>query len=129
MEGAYAGVPIIAVPMQLDQPLNARLVVEVGFGEEVVRSRGGRLEREEVARVVRKVVAERSGEEVRRRAAEMRERMKEKGEAEVEGVVEEVVRLCRRRERLNLESENSMDRLNAMVMEEESREGMLSENA
>lgn len=127
MEGVYSGVPIIAVPIQHDQPLNARLAVEVGFGEEVVRSRGGRLEREEVARVVRKVVVERSGEELRWRVAEMSERMRERGEVELDGMVEEVVRLCRRRERLNLESENSMDRLNAMA--EESSERMLSENA
>ncbi|XP_057804210.1 UDP-glucosyltransferase 29-like [Salvia miltiorrhiza] len=120
MEGAYCGVPIIAVPMHLDQPLNARLVEEVGIGEEVVR-----LEREEVARVVRKVVVERSGEGVRRRAAEMGERMREKGEAEVDGVVEEVVRLCRK-DRFNLDSENSMERLD--VMAEENTQRMLSEN-
>ncbi|KAH6811636.1 hypothetical protein C2S51_025398 [Perilla frutescens var. frutescens] len=113
MEGVYSGVPIIAVPMHLDQPLNARLVVEVGFGEEVVRSRAGRLERDEVARVVRKVVVETSGEEVRRRAEVMSERMREKGEEEVDGVVEEVARLCRSK-RLNLESQNSMDRLNVV---------------
>lgn len=116
MEGVYSGVPIIAVPMHLDQPLNARLVVEVGFGEEVVRNRAGRLEREEVARAVRKVVVGRSGEGVRRRAAEMSERMREKGEEEVDGVVEEVERLCRS-EGLNLESENSMEGLDVMIEE------------
>ncbi|KAL1544432.1 beta-D-glucosyl crocetin beta-1,6-glucosyltransferase [Salvia divinorum] len=126
MEGAYCGVPIIAVPMHLDQPLNARLVEEVGIGEEVVRSRAGRLERGELARVVRKVVVEKSGERVRRRAEEMSKRMRERGEAEVDGVVEEVEGLCSRRERCNLVSENSMDRLDVLV--QENREKMLSEN-
>ncbi|GFP93057.1 beta-d-glucosyl crocetin beta-1 6-glucosyltransferase, partial [Phtheirospermum japonicum] len=39
MEGIFSGVPIVALPMHLDQPLNARLVEEVGLGEEAVRSR------------------------------------------------------------------------------------------
>ncbi|XP_041991966.1 UDP-glucosyltransferase 29-like [Salvia splendens] len=126
MEGAYWGVPIIAVPMHLDQPLNARVVEEVGIGEEVVRSRAGRLERGEVARVVRKVVVEKSGEGVRQRAEEMSKKMRERGEAEVDGVEEEVEGLCRRRERCNLVSENSMDRLDFLV--QQNREKMLSEN-
>lgn len=33
MEGVYCGVPIVAVPMHLDQPLNARLVEEVIINE------------------------------------------------------------------------------------------------
>ncbi|KAI3458876.1 hypothetical protein Pfo_015539 [Paulownia fortunei] len=127
MEGVYSGVPIIAVPMHLDQPLNARLVEEAGFGEEVVRNREGNLDRDEVARVVKKVVVERSGEKLRRRVEELSEKMREKGEEEIDGVVEEMVRLCGRRERVNLEPENSMKGLNQMIMK--NREGMLSENA
>ncbi|PIN03885.1 UDP-glucuronosyl and UDP-glucosyl transferase [Handroanthus impetiginosus] len=126
MEGVYFGVPIVALPMNLDQPLNARVVVPAGVGEEVVRNREGKLDRTEVARVVRKVVVEESGEEVRRRVAEMGGKIREKGEVEIEGVVEEVVRLCRR-ERWEIERENSMDSL--MTTDENSnRDRMLSEN-
>ncbi|KAL0303543.1 UNVERIFIED_CONTAM: UDP-glucosyltransferase 29 [Sesamum radiatum] len=126
MEGLYYGVPIIAVPMHLDQPLNARLAEAVGFGEEVVRSREGNLDRGEVARVVKKVVLGKSGEGLRRRVEELSEKMREKGEEEIDSLVSELVAVVRRRERSNLKSENSMKKLNVMMTE--NREGMLSEN-
>ncbi|GLT67409.1 hypothetical protein SLA2020_397230 [Shorea laevis] len=68
MESMKFGVPIIAVPMHLDQPLNARLVEEVGVGVEVKRDVNGKLEREKVANVIREVVEEKGGEGVRRKA-------------------------------------------------------------
>ncbi|KAL6499127.1 hypothetical protein OROHE_000407 [Orobanche hederae] len=108
-EGIFSGVPIVAVPMHLDQPLNARLVEEVGVGEEVVRGKDGRFERDEVARVVKRVL---EGEELRRRATEMSEMVREKGEEELDEVVEELVGLCKRDERLNHESQSSMMGLN-----------------
>nr|GEX32294.1 beta-D-glucosyl crocetin beta-1,6-glucosyltransferase-like [Tanacetum cinerariifolium] len=37
MEAMKFGVPINAMPMHLDQPVNARLVVELGLGKEVLR--------------------------------------------------------------------------------------------
>nr|BAF99027.1 UDP-glucose:sesaminol 2'-O-glucoside-O-glucosyltransferase [Sesamum indicum] len=114
MEGVYSGVPIIAVPMHLDQPFNARLVEAVGFGEEVVRSRQGNLDRGEVARVVKKLVMGKSGEGLRRRVEELSEKMREKGEEEIDSLVEELVTVVRRRERSNLKSENSMKKLNVM---------------
>ncbi|KAL7107997.1 hypothetical protein ACP275_06G088300 [Erythranthe tilingii] len=127
MEGVYSGVPIVAAPMHLDQPLNARLVEEAGLGEEVVRSGEGRLDREEVARVVRKVVVERSGEELRRRVVEFGERMREKvKEEEIDGVVEEMVRLCSRggeRVNDNLERESSMARLKELMIVNSSSSG------
>ncbi|KAL6545428.1 hypothetical protein OROGR_009302 [Orobanche gracilis] len=110
MEGIFSGVPIVAVPMHLDQPLNARLVEELGVGEEVVRGKDGRVERDEVARVVKRVVLE--GEELWRRAAEMSEMMIEKGEEELDEVVEELVGLCERDERLIHESQSFMMGLN-----------------
>ncbi|KAK4431110.1 UDP-glucosyltransferase 29 [Sesamum alatum] len=127
MEGVYSAVPIIAVPMHLDQPLNARLVAAVGFGEEVVRSREGNLDRGEVARVLKKVVVGKSGEGLRRRVEELSEKMREEGEKEIDSVAEELmVTLVRRRERSNLKSENSMKKLNVMITE--NRGGMLAEN-
>ncbi|XP_059648469.1 UDP-glucosyltransferase 29-like [Cornus florida] len=95
MEGIKCGVPIIAMPMQLDQPLNARVVEEVGVGVEVKRDDSGGLNREEVARVIKGVVVEKSGEVVRRKARELSEKLREKGEKEMDGVVEELVKLCK----------------------------------
>ncbi|XP_019151292.1 PREDICTED: beta-D-glucosyl crocetin beta-1,6-glucosyltransferase-like [Ipomoea nil] len=95
MEALKFGVPIIAMPMQLDQPLNARVVAAAGVGEEVVRDGEGRVEREEVARVVREVVAEKSGQRLRRRAREFSEKiMSERGEEEMDEAVQELTTLC-----------------------------------
>ncbi|KAL0382766.1 UNVERIFIED_CONTAM: Cyanidin-3-O-glucoside 2-O-glucuronosyltransferase [Sesamum calycinum] len=54
-------VPIIAMPMHLDQPMNAKLVAELGVGVEVKRDNEGRLQREEIAKVIRDVVVGESG--------------------------------------------------------------------
>ncbi|KAM3686177.1 hypothetical protein ACJW31_11G177700 [Castanea mollissima] len=60
MESMKFEVPIIAMPMHLDQPVNARLVEALGAGVEVKRDTNGRLEREEVAKVIRKVLVEKT---------------------------------------------------------------------
>ncbi|KAK9282956.1 hypothetical protein L1049_011181 [Liquidambar formosana] len=93
MEGMKFGVPIIAMPMQLDQPINARLVEEVGVGVEVKRKEDGRLDRKEIAKRIRKVVVEKSGEDVRRNARELSEKMKRKGDEEIDKVVQELLQV------------------------------------
>ncbi|CDO99876.1 unnamed protein product [Coffea canephora] len=105
MEGIKFGVPIVAVPMHLDQPLNARLVEELGIGEEVVRNKQGILEKEQVSSVIRKVVDEKSttGERFRRKVRELSEKMREKEEEEIDDVVEEMVKPCRKVDRYNSE--------------------------
>ncbi|XP_004140986.1 UDP-glucosyltransferase 29 [Cucumis sativus] len=121
LESIKSGVPIIAAPMQLDQPLNARLVEHLGVGVVVERSDGGRLCRREVARAVREVVAEESGKRVREKVKEVAKIMKEKGdEGEMEVVVEEITKLCRRK-RKGLQSNwcrTSMDSHCCEVMED-----------
>ncbi|KAM1027318.1 hypothetical protein FF2_039633 [Malus domestica] len=95
LESIKFGVPIIAMPMQLDQPVNARLVEEVGVGVEVIRTGGGgSLQRQEVAKVIIDVVVEKIGEGVRIKALELRDNMKKKEDEEMDGVVEELMQLC-----------------------------------
>ncbi|KAL4599654.1 hypothetical protein ACB092_11G141800 [Castanea dentata] len=94
IESIKFGVPIIAIPMQLDQPLNARVVEEVDVGMEVKRDRDGKLERIEVATVIREVVMGIIGESIRRRAREMSDSLRKKGEEEIEVVVDELDKLC-----------------------------------
>ncbi|KAL9175921.1 hypothetical protein ABFS82_02G144500 [Erythranthe guttata] len=94
MESMKFGVPIIAMPMHLDQPLNARLVGKIGVGVEVGRSGDGLLEKEEVAAVIRRVVGGDEAESVRREARVMSEKIKAKGDEEIDVVVEEFVKLC-----------------------------------
>ncbi|KAA8534524.1 hypothetical protein F0562_032041 [Nyssa sinensis] len=93
MESMTFGVPIIALPMHLDQPLNAKLVEEVGVGVEVMRRNNGRLEREEIAQAIRKVVVEKNGEDVRTKARELSEEIRMKGEQDIDGVAEELIQL------------------------------------
>lgn len=92
LEGMMFGVPIIAMPMHLDQPLNAKLVVEVGAGLEVPRE-NEKLKGEEVAKVIKKVVMQEEGKEVRKKATQVSERMKDKGDGDMDVVVEKLVQL------------------------------------
>ncbi|CAN6703636.1 unnamed protein product [Malus baccata var. baccata] len=98
MESIKFCVPIIAIPMHLDQPLNARLVEEVGVGLEVRRTGSGSLEREEVAKVITDVLVEKIGQILKGKAMELSENMKNKEDKEIDGVVEELRQLCRTRE-------------------------------
>ncbi|XP_006355167.1 beta-D-glucosyl crocetin beta-1,6-glucosyltransferase-like [Solanum tuberosum] len=95
MEGLKLGVPIIGMPMHLDQPLNAKLIVDAGVGEEVVRDKDGNVDRHEVAKVIREVVAEKSGPRLRKKAREFSEIMKSNGEREIDEVVKELLNLCK----------------------------------
>lgn len=80
--------------MQLDQPLNARLVVEVGAGVEVMKCENGEFKREELARVIKKVVVDESGEYVRKKAKELSEKIRMKEEEERDVHVGELAQLC-----------------------------------
>ncbi|KAL5974566.1 hypothetical protein ACLOJK_031236 [Asimina triloba] len=96
MEGMWSGVPLIAMPLHLDQPFNARLVGEMGVGKEVERGREGLFEREEVAKRIREVAVGEEGEELRRRAKEIGEKMRKKGDdQETDVTVQKLVGLCR----------------------------------
>ncbi|KAA8539171.1 hypothetical protein F0562_025863 [Nyssa sinensis] len=97
MESMNFGVPIIGMPMHLDQPLNTRLVEEVGVCVEAMRDNSGRLRRENIAQVIRKVVVEDDGRYVRAKARELCENIRMKGEEEIDVVAEELLQLCRRK--------------------------------
>ncbi|KAF8396465.1 hypothetical protein HHK36_018088 [Tetracentron sinense] len=99
VEGMRYGVPIIAMPLHGDQPLNAKLAAEIGVAMEVKREKDGRIERGEVAKVIREVMVEKTGEELRRKANEMSEKIEKKGEEEIEVLVEELMQLCKKSER------------------------------
>ncbi|XP_031490033.1 UDP-glucosyltransferase 29-like [Nymphaea colorata] len=90
-EGMGCGVPFIALPLHLDQPLNAKLVVgELGLGVEIERERDGRFRREKVAEGIRRVMVGGEGEKMRRKAKEMAKKMKEKDDGEIDVLVGEV---------------------------------------
>ncbi|KAL7228522.1 hypothetical protein ACSBR2_007277 [Camellia fascicularis] len=94
-ESLFYGVPIVAIPMHLEQPLNAKLVEEVGVAVEVSRDINGRLDREEITQALRKVVVEKSGEDIRIKARNFGENIRMKGDEVINGVVEELLQLCK----------------------------------
>jgi cyanidin-3-O-glucoside 2''-O-glucuronosyltransferase len=94
MESLKFGVPIIAIPIQLDQPWNARVVVSSGVGLEVERDvNNWKFERENVAKVIKQVVVEKIGEAVRRKAKEMSDNIKRKPEEEMDEVEKEILKV------------------------------------
>ncbi|GAB2302734.1 hypothetical protein Dimus_036729 [Dionaea muscipula] len=95
IESMWLGVPIIAMPMQFDQPLNARLVAATGVGMVVERDDEGRFRGEEIAKVISMVVVEKTGESVRRKAKELRDIMGNKGDEEIDELARVLVQLCR----------------------------------
>ncbi|XP_057466527.1 UDP-glucosyltransferase 29-like [Actinidia eriantha] len=93
MEAMKYGNPIIAIPMHLDQPTNARLVEEIGVGVEVVRDNNGKLDREKVGQVIKNVVLFDGEGTVRKKARELSETLSMKGEEDIDVLVEELVKL------------------------------------
>ncbi|XP_031111917.1 beta-D-glucosyl crocetin beta-1,6-glucosyltransferase-like [Ipomoea triloba] len=94
IESLSLGVPIIAMPMQLDQPVNARLMVEIGAAVEVERDDDGKLHRAEMAEAVRGAVGGKVGEKLKRNVKRISEDLKSGGSKEMDAVAEELVKLC-----------------------------------
>ncbi|KAF3434409.1 hypothetical protein FNV43_RR25512 [Rhamnella rubrinervis] len=95
MESMKFGVPIIAIPIQYDQPWNARVVVSSGVGLEVKRDvHNWKFGRENVAKVIKQVVVEKIGDDVRRKAKEMSDNIKTKAEEEMDEVEKEILHVC-----------------------------------
>ncbi|KAG6398604.1 hypothetical protein SASPL_140071 [Salvia splendens] len=93
-ESLYFGVPVVALPLKLDQPMNARLVVEVGVGVEVARDEEGGLDGNGVAEAVKEVFVVESKERLRSRAREMSEKMKMEGEEAFGEIAAELTKVC-----------------------------------
>ncbi|CAI9776858.1 unnamed protein product [Fraxinus pennsylvanica] len=94
MESIYFGVPVIAMPLKYDQPLHARLVVEAGVCVEVPREDSGQFKRECVANSISKVIVERTGEGMRSKANELRNKMKDEEEVAINETSEQLFQLC-----------------------------------
>ncbi len=69
------------------------------MGVEVKRDMDGKLEREEVAKVIREVVVEKIGEGVRIKAKELKEKIRNRGDEEIDGVVQKLVQICSKKNR------------------------------
>ncbi|CAI9118832.1 OLC1v1020459C1 [Oldenlandia corymbosa var. corymbosa] len=94
MESLHFGVPVIAMPIHLDQPTNARLLDEIGVGMEVLRDENGKMNRGNVANAIKMVVLEKDGEEIRGKTREMSQKLRLKGAEEEVEAMEKIWNLC-----------------------------------
>ncbi|CAN6169214.1 unnamed protein product [Urochloa humidicola] len=102
MESLAAGVPMVALPLHIDQPLGANLAVELGAAARVPQERFGEFRAEDVACAVRAVVRGEEGKALRRRAAELREVVArhDKDDAQIVELVRRMARLCGKGQRV-----------------------------
>ncbi|XP_073281371.1 beta-D-glucosyl crocetin beta-1,6-glucosyltransferase-like [Primulina huaijiensis] len=94
MESISFRVPIIGMPMQLDQPLNAKLVEELGVGVEVLRDGNGRFRRGQISSVIKDVVFGNEGEKLRRQIEGQRTHIRSTSREEIHGVMQKLAELC-----------------------------------
>nr|ACG26485.1 anthocyanidin 3-O-glucosyltransferase [Zea mays] len=96
LESLAAGVPIVALPLHIDQPLDANLATELGAAVRVQQERFGEFRAEDVARAVRRAMRGEESHALRRRAAELREVVarNDADDAQVAALVQRMARLC-----------------------------------
>ncbi|KAF8656602.1 hypothetical protein HU200_060667 [Digitaria exilis] len=102
MESLAAGVPMVALPLHIDQPLGANLAAELGAAVRVPQERFGEFRAEDVARAVREVVRGEEGKALRRRAGELREVVarNDADDALLGNLVRRMARLCGKGQRV-----------------------------
>ncbi|KAL0376495.1 UNVERIFIED_CONTAM: Cyanidin-3-O-glucoside 2-O-glucuronosyltransferase [Sesamum calycinum] len=96
MESMYFGVPVIAMPIKFDQPINARLLVEASAGVEVRRDENGLFSAKAVAEAINKVIMETNGEDLRNGARKLSQKMKNEQEQAENEAAEELLWLCKK---------------------------------
>ncbi|XP_062190238.1 UDP-glucosyltransferase 29-like [Phragmites australis] len=96
LESLSAGVPMVALPLHIDQPLNANLAAELGAAARVPQERFGEFRAEDVARAVRGAMRGEESQKVRRRARELREVVarNDANDTQIGALVERMARLC-----------------------------------
>lgn len=94
LEAVTCRVPVIAMPMQLDQPMNSRLVAELGIGIEVRRD-GEEFTRGEIAKAITKVVVEEDGKEMARNADKLSSEVRENHDDEMNTTVSMLMQLAK----------------------------------
>ncbi|KAJ8528845.1 hypothetical protein K7X08_030494 [Anisodus acutangulus] len=95
MESIDFGVPIIAMPMHLDQPINARWMVEIGVAVEIIRDDEGKVHRKEVAQIIKSVICDKIGQHLRKKVKETSENLKSIRGEEMDAAVEELTQFCK----------------------------------
>lgn len=90
------GVPIIAIPMDFEHPLNARLMVSFGVAVEVTRDENQKFRGVEIAEVIKDVVTRDVGKVMRQKMKDLSKNMKSSQEEDLDGVVRMLALLSER---------------------------------
>nr|BBC62111.1 glucosyltransferase 11 [Nemophila menziesii] len=94
LESLEFGVPLIAMPIHWDQPLNAKLLMEIGIGLEVTKDENGKFHRDEIAKAIKDVIVGDTAEEMRKQIKIMREKVKMNEKEEMDIAFQAIVQLC-----------------------------------
>ncbi|CAH9079517.1 unnamed protein product [Cuscuta epithymum] len=94
MESIDYGVPIIAMPMHLDQPLNAKLIVSICVGIEVERDESGKYHGEDLARGCDEIVLGKAAEKIRTNVKVMSKNARVKSLKEMDEVSIQLAQIC-----------------------------------
>uniref|UniRef100_M1BBC9 Glycosyltransferase n=1 Tax=Solanum tuberosum TaxID=4113 RepID=M1BBC9_SOLTU len=95
MESIDFGVPLIAMPMHLDQPVIARLIVELGVAVEIVRDDDGKIHRGEIGETLKGVITGKTGENLRAKVRDISKNLKSIRDEEMDAAAQELIQLCR----------------------------------
>ncbi|XP_049379601.1 beta-D-glucosyl crocetin beta-1,6-glucosyltransferase-like isoform X3 [Solanum stenotomum] len=95
MESIDFGVPIVAMPIHLDQPMIARLIVELGVAVEIVRDDDGKIHREEIAETLKGVITGETGENLRAKVRDISKNLKSIRDEEMDAAAQELIQLRR----------------------------------
>ncbi|KAJ4734060.1 Glycosyltransferase [Rhynchospora pubera] len=99
LEGMRVGVPMIALPMQVDQPLNAKLIVELGIGLEIPQQGLGNFKAEDVATCITQVLKSDHSERIRGKVDDLAREMSSRNyDSDIELLAEKMMALCNSRD-------------------------------
>lgn len=94
LESIVFGVPIIGVPVFGDQPFNAGVVEEAGVGVEAKRDPDGKIQTQEVAKLIKQVVVEKTREDLRMKVREMSDVLRRKRDKRIDEMLAQISLLC-----------------------------------
>ncbi|KAJ4800525.1 Glycosyltransferase [Rhynchospora pubera] len=91
IEGMQAGVPMLSLPMEWDQPMNAKLMEELGIGLEIPQHGLGNFTGEDVAASIKQILQSESGERVRKNAEDLAEIIRNRKDDDIPNLANKIV--------------------------------------
>ncbi|KAF3331484.1 crocetin glucoside glucosyltransferase-like protein [Carex littledalei] len=94
LEGMHAGVPMLALPMESDQPVNAKLIVDLGIGIEIPQHGRGNFKGEGVSACIKQILQSEYGDSVRRNAQELAEVIRNRKNDDIRILADKILELA-----------------------------------